>query len=131
MSAFAILQSEMNKAVSYRRRLLRNEVIRQVRALSFKDRVALEGELQLRNTSNIRGKVIKKNGVAERISIRFPYQGWFVHTGTRKGIKKGSAQADPRPIFEPAVTDHVKELADDVAEIVGDNILFNIPKFDK
>lgn len=130
MSAFAILQSEMNKAVSNRRRLLRNDVIRQINSLSFKDRQALEGELHLRETRNVRAAVKKNKGVAEKIQVTFPYQLYFVQTGTRRGVKKGSAKANPRPILDAVVPSHIKQLADEVVEIVGDNLLFNIPQID-
>ena len=115
-----------NKGVSDWTRLTREKLYRRILALGLQDRLKFYHELRLRDKRNLKSKLKKSNGQVDKITFTFPYQGWFVETGTRKGISKQSSKAVPRPWLSLVINDEIKKLADLAAEHMGDEFFESI-----
>lgn len=111
---------KINQATKQWAKLTRSKLILKLKTLSFKDRLHLEKELRLRHAKNTKSRVKIKDALASGILFSFPYQGWFVEHGTRKGVKKRDPAANPRPWISDVIPPAIENLADELVKNYGD-----------
>ena len=122
---------QMDQEIRAWGRLTRKALLFRLHSLGLQDRVALQGELQLRKS--LRSKIRKKNGDIERISFAFARHGIFLERGVGKGRPVGSAQATKaakpwlKPTLDPAIETLADLLENEYADIAAAELRLFIP----